>query len=48
MDEIAEKIMPLLTEHDNNIWHNTKLFSRVKTVYETSNVLNDEQMMCQK
>lgn len=48
MDEIAEKIMPMLTEHDNNIWHNTKLFSRVKIVYETSNVLNDEQMMLLK
>ena len=34
MDSIAEKMMPELTEHGNNISLNQKLFERVKVVYE--------------
>lgn len=34
MDAIAEKLMPELTEHSNNISLNEKLFQRVKVVYE--------------
>ena len=34
LDEIAEKMMPLLSEHSNNINLNEKLFERVKQVYE--------------
>lgn len=34
LDEIAEKMMPLLSEHSNNISLNEKLFERVKQVYE--------------
>ena len=33
MDEIAEKLMPELTEHGNNISLNEQLFLRVKKVY---------------
>lgn len=33
MDAIAEKLMPELTEHGNNISLNEKLFERVKAVY---------------
>lgn len=34
LDAIAEKMMPELSEHGNNINLNEKLFQRVKTVYE--------------
>ena len=34
MDAIAEKMMPELTEHGNNISLNEQLFLRVKTVYQ--------------
>ena len=34
MDAIAEKLMPELTEHGNNISLNEDLFKRVKSVYE--------------
>lgn len=34
MDAIAEKLMPELTEHANNISLNDKLFQRVKVVYD--------------
>ncbi|MDE6179950.1 MAG: peptidase M3, partial [Phocaeicola sp.] len=34
MQELAEKITPLLTEHSNNISLNEKLFARIKAVYE--------------
>lgn len=36
MQAIAEKMMPLLSEHSNNITLNEKLFARIKTVYETT------------
>ena len=34
LQQIAEKMSPLLTEHSNNISLNPELFNRVKTVYE--------------
>lgn len=34
MDELAQKISPILSEHSNNISLNEKLFARVKAVYD--------------
>lgn len=33
MDALAEKMMPLISEHENNIRLNTELFQRIKAVY---------------
>ena len=33
LQALAQKIMPLLSEHSNNITLNEKLFARVKEVY---------------
>ena len=47
MQAIAERIMPQLTEHSNNISLNEKLFSRIKSVYESEDKqsLNQEETM---
>ena len=47
MQAIAERIMPHLTEHSNNISLNEKLFSRIKSVYESKEKesLNQEESM---
>lgn len=47
MEAIAEKMMPLLTEHSNNITLNDRLFQRIKSVYEQKDSLhlNKEQEM---
>ena len=47
MQSIAEKMMPLLSEHSNNITLNEKLFARIKTVYETTDkeALSQEERM---
>lgn len=47
MEAIAEKMMPLLTEHGNNITLNDRLFQRIKSVYEQKDSLhlNKEQKM---
>lgn len=47
MEAIAEKMMPLLTEHGNNITLNDKLFQRIKSIYEQKDSLhlNKEQEM---
>ena len=34
MDELAEKMSPILSDHANTIMHNPKLFERVKAVYQ--------------
>lgn len=34
LDAIAEKLMPVLSEHSNNISLNDKLFARIRQVYE--------------
>lgn len=36
MQELVLRLMPLLTEHSNNITLNADLFARVKTVYDTA------------
>ncbi|MBO7558527.1 MAG: M3 family metallopeptidase [Bacteroidaceae bacterium] len=45
MDELAQKLSPILSEHGNNITLNEKLFERVKSVYESvdKNSLTKEQ-----
>ena len=45
MDELAQKLSPILSEHGNNITLNEKLFERVKAVYENAdkNSLTKEQ-----
>ncbi|MBO7660716.1 MAG: M3 family metallopeptidase, partial [Bacteroidaceae bacterium] len=45
MDELAQKLSPILSEHGNNITLNEKLFERVKAVYESvdKNSLTKEQ-----
>ena len=50
MQTIAERIMPQLTEHSNNISLNEKLFSRIKSVYENEDKqsLNQEETMLLK
>ena len=47
LDAIAEKMMPTLTEHSNNISLNEKLFARIKAVYDIKETLNldDESLM---
>ncbi len=50
LDELAQKMSPILSEHSNNIMLNEGLFKRVKAVYEdhTSDLfarLNAEQQM---
>ena len=50
MDELAQKMAPILSEHSNNITLNEGLFHRVKTVYEDHSAdnfirLNAEQKM---
>ncbi len=51
MQELAEKMMPLLSEHSNNISLNEKLFARIKTVYEQKDQLElngEEEQLLQK
>ena len=45
LQELAKEIMPLLSEHENNISLNEKLFARIKVVYEQrgQEELNAEQ-----
>jgi len=46
MEKIATEITPILSEHNDNIYLNDKLFTRVKNVYDnrTKLGLNDEQI----
>lgn len=43
MDELAQKLSPMLTEHYARIMHNAELFQRVKQVWENPGELDDEQ-----
>lgn len=43
MDELANKIQPLLSEHSNNIGLNEALFARVKSVYDSKPTLSPEE-----
>ncbi len=50
MDELAQRMSPILTEHDNSITLNERLFHRVKAVYDEHTTehfsrLNQEQKM---
>lgn len=49
MQELTEKMMPILSEHSNNISLNEKLFARIKAVYEQKDQLGlkgeDEQLL---
>ena len=50
MQAIAERIMPQLSEHSNNITLNEKLFARIKAVYDTTDKAllgKEEQMLLQ-
>lgn len=46
MDKIANQITPILSEHNDNIYLNDRLFQRVKILYDKRLTLglNDEQM----
>jgi len=50
MQTIAERVMPMLTTHSNNISLNEKLFERIKHVYESKEkeTLNQEESMLLK
>ena len=45
LQELARKMMPLMSQHENNISLDEKLFARIKTVYEQQDKegLNSEQ-----
>ena len=45
MDELAQKMSPILTEHANNIMLNEQLFARVRQVYENHGPLDAEEQM---
>ncbi len=50
MQAIAERIMPQLSEHSNNITLNEKLFARIKAVYDTTDkeqLGKEERMLLQ-
>ena len=47
VQELAQKIMPLLSEHSNNITLNEKLFARVKEVYDQKETLQLTQEQSQ-
>ena len=50
MQAIAERMMPQLSEHSNNITLNEKLFARIKAVYDTTDkeqLGKEEQMLLQ-
>ena len=43
MDELSEKMQPLLTKHENDVSLNPKLFERIKAVYENHRELTPEE-----
>ena len=50
MQEIAERVMPKLSEHSNNITLNEALFARIKQVYDNTNKENldtEDRMLLQ-
>lgn len=51
LQALAEKMMPVLSEHSNNISLNERLFERVRTVYDQREQLNlsvEEKQLLQK
>jgi peptidyl-dipeptidase Dcp len=45
MEALAQKLNPILTQHDNDIMLNPKLFERIKKVYDAHEKLTDEEQM---
>lgn len=45
MDELSQKLNPILTQHTNDVALNKKLFERVKYVYEHHRKLTPEEQM---
>ncbi len=45
LDELAQKLSPILTKHANDVRLNTKLFERIKHVYEHHRELSAEETM---
>ena len=45
MEELAQKLSPILTKHANDVTFNKKFFERVKYVYEHHRPLNAEEQM---
>ena len=45
MEELAQKLSPILTKHENDIVLNPKLFARIKAVYENHRELTPEEQM---
>lgn len=45
LDELANRMQPLLSEHSNNIGLNEALFERIKKVYTACPALNAEEQM---
>ena len=43
MEDLAEKLQPLLTKHENDISLNPKLFERIKYIYHNHENLTDEE-----
>lgn len=43
MEDLAQKLSPILTKHENDITLNPKLFARVKAVYENHRELTPEE-----
>ncbi len=43
LDALAQKLSPILTEHENSILHNARLFQRVRFVYENPGILTAEE-----
>lgn len=45
LQKIVEKVMPMITEHSNNVFMNPYFFEKVKAVYEVREGLDREQQM---
>lgn len=45
MEELSQKMAPLLSEHSNRITMNEKLFLRIKHVWENRHILDSEQQI---
>ncbi len=43
MDQLAEKITPLLTEHENRILHNSQLFEKISYIHKNPGKLTEEE-----
>ncbi|MDR0810817.1 MAG: M3 family metallopeptidase, partial [Paludibacter sp.] len=51
MDKIAEEVTPLLTAHEDELFHNEKLFARIQTLYnerETLGLTTEQNRLLEK